>query len=264
MNFLNEILDAKKIEISKLKGYYTLSSFREMDLFENNTISLNESLENKTAISIIAEIKKGSPSKGIIREDFDYNSIANTYFESGADAVSVLTDVNFFKGSIEYLKNIAANKKLPLLRKDFILDDYQIFESKAYGADAVLLICEILSDNQIAELTHAANEIDLEVLLELHSENQLDKIDYETNKIIGINNRDLNDFSVDLNTSINISKQLPEFVTVVAESGIENKKDIQTLSEHNVDAILVGEYLMRSDNIGTALTQLNKWCSNED
>jgi len=264
MNFLNEILDAKKTEISKLKGYYTLSSFREMDFFENNTISLNGSLEDDSAISIIAEIKKGSPSKGIIREDFDHNSIAKTYFESGADAVSVVTDVTFFKGSINFLKDIAAIKNAPLLRKDFIIDEYQIFESKAFGADSVLLISEILSKDQIAELSHAAHEISLEVLLELHSENQLDKIDFDINKIIGINNRDLNDFSVDLSASINISKQLPNSVTVVAESGLENGKDIQTLREHNVNAILVGGYLMRSENIESAFIQLKKWCGNED
>lgn len=264
MTFLKEILDEKKTEVSKLKGYYTLSSFREMDFFENNTISLNRSLENDKAISIIAEIKKGSPSKGIIKENFDHNSIAKTYFESGADAVSVITDVNFFKGSINYLKDIAVIKNVPLLRKDFIIDEYQIFESKAFGADSILLISEILSKDQIAELSQAAHEISLEVLLELHSENQLDKIDFDTNKIIGINNRNLEDFSVDLNTSINISNLLPDSVTVVAESGIENEMDIQTLREHNVNAILVGEYLMRSENIESEFIQLKNWCGNED
>lgn len=264
MTFLKEILDEKKTEVSKLKGYYTLSSFREMEFFEKNTISLNRSLENDKAISIIAEIKKGSPSKGIIRENFDHNSIAKTYFESGADAVSVITDVNFFKGSINYLKDIAVIKNVPLLRKDFIIDEYQIFESKAFGADSILLISEILSKDQIAELSQAAHEISLEVLLELHSENQLDKIDFDTNKIIGINNRNLEDFSVDLNTSINISNLLPDSVTVVAESGIENEMDIQTLREHNVNAILVGEYLMRSENIESEFIQLKNWCGNED
>ncbi|UCH66424.1 MAG: indole-3-glycerol phosphate synthase TrpC [Ignavibacterium sp.] len=264
MNFLNEILAAKKTEISKLKGRYTLSSFKDMKFFENNTISLKEALDKSTAISVIAEIKKASPSKGIIKQDFNHIEIASTYFKTGADAVSILTDVNFFKGSIEYLKDIATIKNVPLLRKDFILDEYQIFETKAFGADAALLICEILSKNQIAELTHAANEIDLEVLLELHSENQLGKINYDINKIIGVNNRDLYDFSVDLSTSINISKQLPDFVTVVAESGIENNKDIKTLRKHNIDAILVGEYLMRSANIEETLNQLTQWCRGED
>jgi indole-3-glycerol phosphate synthase len=262
LNFLNEILETKKTEVSKLKGRYNISSFKEMEFFENNTINLKEALEKSTAISVIAEIKKASPSKGIIKEDFDHLEIAGTYFDSGADAVSILTDVNFFKGSIEYLKDIATIKNVPL--KDFILDEYQIFESKAYGADAVLLICEILSKNQIAELTHAANEIGLEILLELHSENQLGKIDYDINKIIGANNRDLNKFSVDLSTSINISKQLPDFITVVAESGIESKENIQTLREHNIDAILVGEHLMSSQNIEEALTQLKQWCRGED
>ena len=264
MNFLNEILEVKKTEISKLRNRYRLSSFEEMEFFENNTISLKEALEISSAISIIAEIKKASPSKGIIKEDFDHIEIANTYFNTGADAVSILTDVIFFKGRIEFLKDIAAVKNVPLLRKDFIIDEYQIFESKANGADAVLLICEILSKNQISELSHAANEIGLEILLELHSANQLDKINYELNKIIGINSRDLNDFSVDLNTSIKISKQLPDFITVVAESGIENENDIQTLKENNIDAILIGEHLMRSKDIEATLTQLKEWCSSEN
>jgi indole-3-glycerol phosphate synthase len=264
MNFLNEILDAKKTEISKLKGHYTLSSFKEMELFEKNSISLIDSLKNHTALSIIAEIKKASPSKGIIREDFNHISIAKIYFESGANAVSVLTDVNFFKGSINYLKDIAAIKNVPLLRKDFIIDEFQIFQSKAFGADSLLLISEALSQNQIAELTQAAQEINLEVLLELHSENQLDKIDFENNKLIGINNRNLNDFTVDLSTSVNIAKKLPDSVTVVAESGIENEKDIQILKENDLNAILVGEYFMRNENIDAAFTQLKKWCGSEN
>jgi len=264
MNFLNEILDTKKSEISKLKGRYTLSSFKEMELFEKNSISLIESLNNNTELSIIAEIKKASPSKGIIRKDFDHNSIAKTYFEFGANAVSVLTDVIFFQGSLNFLRDIATIKNAPLLRKDFIIDEFQIFESKAFGADSVLLISEVLSQNQITELTQAAKEINLDVLLELHSEIQLDKIDFEINKLIGINNRNLKDFAVDLSTSINIANQLPDEVTVVAESGIENEKDISILKKNNIDAILVGEYFMRSKNIEAAFTQLKEWCSYEN
>jgi len=264
MNILNEILEVKEKEVSGLRRKYSLSSFTEMEFFENETLSFYNSLKGKSDLSIIAEIKKASPSKGIIKEDFDHIAIAETYFHNGANAVSVLTDENFFKGKLDYLKDIASFKSLPLLRKDFIIDEYQIFQSKAFGADFILLISEILSKNQIAELTHAANEIGLEVLLELHSEEQLSKIDFYLNKLIGINNRNLNDFSVDINTCINISQNLPEGVTVVAESGINKKEDVQLLNKSSINAILVGEYLMSSENIDAALMQLKKWCQNEN
>jgi len=264
MNILNEILEVKEKEISDLRRKYSLSSFTETEFFEKETLSFYNSLKDKSVMSVIAEIKKASPSKGTIKEDFDHISIAESYFNNGANAVSVLTDENFFKGKIDYLKDIASFKSLPLLRKDFIIDEYQIFQSKAFGADFILLISEILSKNQVDELTQAAYEIGLEVLLELHSEEQLNKIDFNLNKLIGINNRNLNDFSVDLNTCINISKDLPEGVMVVAESGINNKADVQLLNKSNIDAILVGEYLMRSENIDAALNQLKKWCRNEN
>ncbi len=264
MNILNKILEVKKKEVSDLRRKYSLSSFTEMEFFEKETLSFFNSLKDKSAMSVIAEIKKASPSKGTIKENFDHIAIAETYFNNGANAVSVLTDEIFFKGKIDYLKDIASFKSLPLLRKDFINDEYQIFQSKAFGADFILLICEILSKNQVSELTHAAYEIGLEVLLELHSEEQLNKIDFNLNKLIGINNRNLDDFSVDLNTCINISNNLPEGAMVVAESGIDNKGDVQLLNKSNIDAILVGEYLMRSENIDTALKQLKKWCRNEN
>jgi len=264
MNILDEILDVKKKEVSDLRRKYSLSSFTEMKFFEKETLSFYNSLKDNSVMSVIAEIKKASPSKGTIKEDFDHIAIAETYFHNGANAVSVLTDENFFKGNIDYLKDIASFKSLPLLRKDFIIDEYQIFQSNAFGADFILLISEILSKNQVAELTHAAYEIGLEVLLELHSEEQLHKIDFNLNKLIGINNRNLNDFSLDLNTCINIFNNLPEGVKVVAESGINKKEDVQLLNRSNIDAILVGEYLMHSENIDAALKQLTQWCRNEN
>jgi len=260
MNFLNEILEVKKKEVSDLRRKYSLSSFTDMEFFESETLSFYNSNKNNSELSIIAEIKKASPSKGIIKEDFDHKAIAEIYFHNDADAVSVVTDKNFFQGKLDYLREIASFKSVPLLRKDFLIDEYQIFQSKAIGADFILLISEILSKNQIAEFTHAANEIGLEVLLELHSEEQLSKIDFNLNKLAGINNRDLNDFSVDINTCINISNNLPRDVMVVAESGINKKEDVQLLGKSNFDAILVGEYLMNSENIDAALQELKKWC----
>jgi indole-3-glycerol phosphate synthase len=264
MNILNEILEVKNREVSDLRRKYSLSSFTETEFFEKETFSFYNSLKDKYVMSIIAEIKKASPSRGTIKEDFDHITIAESYFNNGANAISVLTDENFFKGKIDYLIDIASFKSLPLLRKDFIIDEYQIFQSKAFGADFILLISEILSKNQIAELTHASFEIGLEVLLELHSEEQLNKIDLNLNKMIGINNRNLNDFSVDINTCINISQNLPEAVMVVAESGISKEADVQLLNKNNIDAILIGEYLMSSENIDAALQQLKKWCQDEN
>jgi indole-3-glycerol phosphate synthase len=182
---------------------------------------------------------------------------------TGATAVSVLTDKNFFQGDIRFLKDIAGIKSVPLLRKDFMIDEYQIFEAKSNGSDFILLISEILSANQLKELTHAAFENDLEVLLELHSEDELSKIDFSLNKIIGINNRDLKDFSVDLNTSISIAEKLPEDIIVVSESGISEKDDLERIKDSPVRAILVGEHLMKAGKIEDKLKQLIEWCYRE-
>ncbi len=153
MNILDEIIAVKKREISELKKKYSLNSFREMEFYSSKSLRFSNRIKRNDHLSIIAEIKKASPSKGIIREDFNHRKIANIYFEEGVDAVSVLTDKNFFKGKITFLSDIAKEKQAPLLRKDFIIDEYQVFESKANGADMILLICEALSKNQINELT---------------------------------------------------------------------------------------------------------------
>ena len=162
------------------------------------------------------------------------------------------------------MNDIARIKSIPVLRKDFIIDEYQIFEAKSNGADAVLLISEILSENQIAELTDAASELGLAVLLEMHSESQLSKIDLSRNKIIGINNRDLTKFKTDLKTTELISKKIDDDVILVSESGIKNKDDIDFIKTINVDAVLTGEHFMSADNIGDSLRQMNEYCSFEN
>jgi len=183
MNILNEIVGIKKEEVKKLRQKYNIGDFMSKELYHSPTISFIQRFNASQNISVIAEIKKASPSKGIIREDFNHLKIAEDYFAAGADAVSVLTDEKFFHGSINYLKDIAAIKTAPLLRKDFIIDEVQVFEAKANGADIILLISEILSADQIKELTLAAKEAGLEVLLELHNRNQFDKIDFATAKL---------------------------------------------------------------------------------
>jgi len=285
MNILNQILEYKKEEVAKLKKKFTLNSFRDMEFFHDKSLSLSDSIrkngrqtsksllvpterssgepDSPSKLSIIGEIKKASPSKGIIKNDFNHLKIADIYFEGGIDAVSILTDKNFFKGDIKFLNDISRIKQSPLLRKDFIIDEYQVFESKANGADIILLICEALSKSQIQELSLAAKEIGLDILLELHSEKQLDKINFEINNIVGVNNRNLEDFSVNLQTTIKLAERLPDRVLLVSESGITKKEDVDFIKKSRTNAILVGEHLMSSGNIKDALKQLKEWCSNE-
>lgn len=264
MTILEEINEVKKEEVKKLKQDFSFSRFRDSEFFNSSKLSFFEAINRNDRISIIAEIKKASPSKGIIREDFNHLDIAKIYIENEVEAISVLTDMNFFKGNISYLNEIARFKTVPLLRKDFIIDEYQIYEAKANGADVILLIAESLSKNQIDELTSCAKENDLEVLLELHSMDELKKINFNNNKIIGINNRDLKTFEVDLKTTNIIGEFVPNENMLVAESGIKTKNDISFLKKSKAGAILVGEQLMAAEHIGDAVKELKEWCRIEN
>lgn len=263
MTILEEIVEVKKSEVKILHRDFTLSRFSDSQFFNSENISLYKRIKNDPNISIIAEIKKASPSKGIIRENFNHIDIAKQYIDADVTAISVLTDVNFFQGSIEYLKEVAAIKTLPLLRKDFIIDEYQVYEAKANGADVILLICEILSETQIKELTLAANEIGLEVLLELHSIEQLPKIDFQLNKIVGINNRDLKTFKVEISNSVEISKLFPANIAVISESGFNNKTDIENIKSEKIDGLLVGEHFMREKKVYDEVMKFKEWCHRE-
>lgn len=260
MNILEKIVETKKEEVAKLKRDLTLSIFRDSVFFEKPCLDFASSLSHSERLSVIAEIKKASPSKGVIREDFNHMQIADAYFENEADAISILTDENYFKGSINYLKDIAKIKTAPLLRKEFIIDEYQVFQSKAAGADAILLISEILSKTQIKELTCAAFELGLAVLLETHSVEMLSKIDLSLNKIIGINNRNLEDFSVNLDTTKQVSELLNDDIICVSESGLNTYKDIKYVKQTKAKAVLVGEHFMRAGNIKEEFNEFNKWC----
>lgn len=260
MTILEEINEVKKEEVKKLRQEFSLSRFSDSEFFNSPKLSFYNALNKSDRVSIIAEIKKASPSKGIIRENFNHVDIAKTYMDNEAEAISVLTDVNYFKGNISYLNDIASFKTVPLLRKDFIIDEFQIYEAKANGADTILLIAESLSKNQIAELTLCAKENDLEVLIELHAMDELVKINFDLNRIIGINNRDLNTFKVDLDTANKIGEFVPEKNLLVAESGIKTKTDIDFVKNTKAKAILVGEQLMASQNIGNAVKELKEWC----
>ncbi len=263
MNILDQIVETKREEVKELRKRHSLSSFEDMKFFKQKKKDFCEILKDKKNISIIAEIKKYSPSAGLIRENFDHLEIAMTYSSCNVNAISVLTDHNYFGGDVNFLEDISELTNTPLLRKDFIIDEFQILEAKGFGASAILLIAEILDEKQISEYTKLAKEIGLDILLELHSVEQLNKIDFSSNNLIGINNRNLSDFTVDLETSRIIKENIPEDVTVISESGIKSENDINYLKQIKINGILVGEHLMRSDDIKSVLLKLIDWCKIE-
>ncbi len=206
--------------------------------------------------AIIAEVKKGSPSKGIIRADFDPLEIATIYQNNGATCLSVLTDEKFFLGHLRYLALIREAVSLPLLRKDFICDQYQIYEARAAGADAILLIVAMLDLNQLRDFFSAAQEIHLDVLLEVHDEAEMEKALQSDCTLIGVNNRNLRTFETDLGTTARLARMMPSNRLLVAESGMNSRADIVRLRSDGAGAFLIGESLMREDDIGTKLQEL--------
>jgi indole-3-glycerol phosphate synthase len=214
-------------------------------------------------IRLIAEVKKASPSRGVIRADFQPVEIARIYEAHGATCLSVLTDHEYFQGSLEYLHDVRQAVKLPVLRKDFILDVYQLYEARAAGADAVLLIAECLDDCNLRKLHNAAIELGLSPLVELYDPENLTRVFDAGATLIGINNRDLRTFETDLEHSIRLRSRVPDQCVLVSESGIRTRADVQRLEEAGVDAILVGETLMASADIGAAVDRLLRDCKGQ-
>lgn len=209
----------------------------------------------KKGISFICECKKASPSKGIIKEDFNYLDIAKEYNKC-ADVISCLTEPYYFLGKDEYLTNIKNNVSIPVLRKDFIIYEYQIYEAKAIGADAILLIVAILDFKTLEKYIKIAHEIGLGVLVEAHDKDEVNKAVLAGGRVIGVNNRNLKDFTIDMHNSINLRRDVPLNIKFVSESGIKTRDDIKILEENNVDAVLIGETLMRSNNIIEEVSKL--------
>jgi len=255
MNILESILDNTRKETARTKFTMPVERLKSMPGFSRKCNSFQSALLASTP-AIIAEVKRASPSKGIIREDFDHRLIARAYVEAGACALSVLTDKVFFQGDIQYIADIRADISIPILRKDFIIDSYQLAEAKAFGADSVLLIAAALEKNQLYELHVEADELGLECLVEVHNEAEMESLDKSVVKIIGINNRNLADFSVDLATSIRLAALIPSGITIVSESGISSRADIDLLVQNGIHAVLIGESLMRSTDPGEALRKL--------
>jgi indole-3-glycerol phosphate synthase len=207
-------------------------------------------------MKLIAEVKKASPSKGVIRNDFDPVQIARIYEEHGASCVSVLTDEAYFQGRLEYLRQIRESIRLPLLRKDFMLDPYQLVEARVDGADAVLLIAECLDDRQLRTLLDEATRLSMTALVEFYEPENLMRVVDAGATVIGINNRDLRTFETNLDHTIRLRQRIPDECVVVGESGIQRYEDVQRLKQAGVDAILVGEYLMAHADIGAAVDEL--------
>ncbi len=207
-------------------------------------------------VSLIAEVKKASPSKGVICKDFDPVVIASAYARSGAACISVLTDEHFFQGSLEYLVSIRQAVSVPLLRKDFVLDEYQVVEARVAGADAVLLIAECLTPDRLVELHEVIESLGMTALVELYDKKNIPAVLACQPRLVGVNNRDLNTFEIDLMHSIRVKDSLPQGVAMVSESGVFTHQDVQLMRENSVDAILVGESLMRSKDIAMAVKSL--------
>lgn len=212
----------------------------------------------KDGVSLICEVKKASPSKGIIAEDFPYVEIAKDYEKGGASAISVLTEPYYFLGSNDYLVQIKQNVSLPIIRKDFIIDAYQIYETKLLGADACLLICSILNEETLKAYLELAHSLALSALVETHNDEEIEMALRVGARIIGVNNRNLRDFSVDISHSSELRKKVPDDIVFVAESGIKTKEQIEALKQEKVDAALIGETFMRAENRVEAVKEFAK------
>jgi indole-3-glycerol phosphate synthase len=254
---LNEIVEHNLQELELKKRSFPMAELRSMALQQTPPLDLVSALRGD-GIQLIAEVKKASPSRGIIRPDFDPVEIAQIYADNGASAISVLTEARYFQGSLSHLADIrnALHKKLPLLRKDFIFDHYQIYESRAYGADSLLLIVAILKPAKLKELLQLSHELHMSCLIETHNEAEVEIALNSEAKIIGINNRDLTNFSVDIANTERLRPLIPPDRIVVSESGIQEGKDIERLRQLGVNAAIVGESLMSAPDIATKMREL--------
>lgn len=257
MNILEEIAEKTKERISALSSQIPLAEVRDAaeKIANSGKMSLYDALRGDD-IAFICEAKKASPSKGIIAEDFPYLEIAKDYERAGAAAISCLTEPFWFKGSDEYLREIAAAVKIPVLRKDFTVDEYMIYQAKAFGASAVLLICSILSENQLADYLWLTHELGMCALVEAHNEAEIAAAVNVGARIIGVNNRDLKTFNVDIENSARLRALVPKDRVFVSESGIKTADDVEDLRRIGADAALIGETLMRAPDKSAKLREL--------
>ena len=256
MTILDELAEYAKERVENQKKKISLAEIKNSALsLPKGDFSFEKALK-KDDIAFICECKKASPSKGVIAENFPYLQIAKDYETAGADCISVLTEPKWFLGSDEYLKEIANAVSIPCLRKDFTVDEYMIYQAKLLGASAVLLICSILSESQLKEYIAVCEMLGLSALVEVHDESEIQTALQSGAKIIGVNNRNLKDFSVDTQNSGNLRKLVPNDIIFVSESGVKTSEDVQTLRNIGANAVLIGETLMRAENKSQKLAEL--------
>jgi len=258
MGILQDIVSKKKQKVENAKSCRSIRELKAAITNIEKPIDFRSAIKRSAneKIKLIAEIKKASPSKGIIRKDFDPLSIARIYEEKRVHAVSVLTEEDFFRGSLQFIPKVKQVLTKPVLRKDFIFDEYQIYESRANQADAILLIAAILDKNQAAEYLHLSKELSLSVLFEVHNFEELETALFLDSDIIGINNRNLKTLKVDIETTFDIKREIPSDKIVVSESGIKTLEDVNKLREAGIDAMLIGTSFMEANDIGKKIDEL--------
>lgn len=256
MTILDKIITDKKQEVSLKKNIISTKQLECSDLFGKRTISLSENIKKTTGI--IAEHKRRSPSKAVISNTFSVEEVAKGYENGGASAISVLTDAKYFGGSMEDLQIARASVSLPILRKEFIIDPYQILEAKSYGADAILLIAAILTRKEILQLSRFAQSLSLEVLLEIHTQEELEKALMPSLDLVGVNNRNLKTFEISLENSYRLATAIPNDFVKITESGIHIPKEVQELKKHGFEGFLIGESFMKTENPGQSLENFIK------
>ena len=257
MTILDTLAEHARARTERNKGRVSFDMMKKLALsMDADTGYPFEKALGAPGISFICEVKKASPSKGVIAAEFPYLSVAREYEAAGAAAISCLTEPDFFLGSDEYLREIAAAVKIPVLRKDFTVDPYMIYEAKVLGASAVLLICAILSDSELLEYGKIARSLGLSALVEAHDEREVERALRVEHGIVGVNNRDLKTFTVDCRNSVRLRKMVPDDRLFVSESGIRTAEDIAVLRQNGTDAVLIGETLMRSPDKAAALREL--------
>jgi indole-3-glycerol phosphate synthase len=256
MSVLDRIVASKRREVDAARRWMPLEELEAQAADAPPARDFRAALASPGPIKLIAEIKRASPSAQVIRADFDPVQIARVYQDSGAACISVLTDAPFFQGHLSYLARVRASVAIPLLRKDFMIDEYQVVEARLAGADAILLIAEILDDDMLSTLLRRARGLGMASLVELHDAANLQRVLTLGADLVGINNRDLHDFSTDINHTLSLREQLPADIVLVSESGIHTRHDVERLEAAGVSAILVGESLMRAPDIGLAVKRL--------
>ena len=253
MTILDKIIADKKREVALKKSIISVKQLEVSDLFGKRTTSLSESIKNSSGI--IAEHKRRSPSKQTINSSFSVEEVVQGYEKFGASGISVLTDSKYFGGSLEDLQLARASVQIPLLRKEFIIDEYQILEAKSNGADAILLIASVLTRSEIKQFSEFAKLLSLEVLLEIHNQEELEKALMPSLDLIGVNNRNLKNFEISLKNSFDLAEMIPNEFLKISESGIHSPQDVLTLKEYGFNGFLIGEAFMRTDNPGKSLGQ---------